>query len=116
MTSGERPAEQPNAEGGEQPPEHAQQPREDSASAASGVDDWRAESDDVAGMEAATGQGGTDPARHDGSYDGPANTDSTLVQAPAGSKFGSDEPATDEEAEQLQSFGARAQDEMQQES
>ncbi|MGB7450453.1 MAG: hypothetical protein WA892_15175 [Ornithinimicrobium sp.] len=116
MTHGETPAEQPNSEGGEQPPEQSNQPREDSASTTAGVDDWRAETDEVAGMEAATGQGGTDPSTDRDSFDGPSNEEGSLVQAPAGGKFGSDEPATDEEAEQLQSFGARAQDEMQREA
>ena len=116
MTTGERPAEEPNAEGGEQPPEQAHQPREDHASTATGVDDWRADSEATTGMEAATGQGGTDPATHDDSYEGPANGEGTLVQAPAGGKFGSDEPAGDDEAEQLQSFGASAQQQMQREA
>ena len=116
MTQGERPAEEPNAEGGEQPHGQAGQPREDTASTEAGVDDWRAETDATAGTEAATGQGGTDPARSDERYDGPANSEGTLVQAPAGGKFGSDETASDDEAEQMQAFGAQAQDEMQREA
>jgi len=116
MTNGARPAEEPSAEGGEQPPEQAGRTREESSSTATGVDDWRVESDPASEVTAATGQGGSDPVGGQASHPGPDNSEGTLVQAPAGGKMGSEEPASDQEAEELQSFAARATDEMHEQS